>query len=101
MNRATRIKVYIKSEKFSFPIPALRFSTVRWISRIALKWIPKAIEEADDEKNKITSDILKRIRRKDIDLIIDQLQQEPPFEMVDIETEDEKDGNIIVKIYTL
>ena len=44
---------------------------------------------------------LKNITCKDVDRIIDHLEQEEPFEMVDIETHDQKKGKAVLKIYTV
>jgi hypothetical protein len=58
-------------------------------------WLPQSAEYENIES------ILKNITCKDVDQLIDQLEQEEPFEMVDIETYDEKEGNTVVKIYTV
>lgn len=102
--KAKKLKIYIKTSKFSVPIPALRFSTLRWISKIIIKccpskmrtgWLPQSTEYENIES------ILKNITYKDVDQLIDQLEQEEPFEMVDIETYGENEGKTVVKIYTL
>ena len=45
--------------------------------------------------------ILKNVTYEDIEQFIDQLEQEQPFEIVDINTYDEKEGRVAVKIYTI
>ena len=93
--KTKKLKVYIKAEHFSLPIPALRFSTLRWIVKIAIKFMPKTSEETNGRLHH-----LKKLNGEDIDRIIDQLQQEEPFALIDIESFNEK-GKVIVKIYTL
>ncbi len=102
--KARKLKIYIKTDKFSIPIPALRFSTFRWISKTIIRicppkmrknWVPTSAE------NKLGESILKNLTCEDIDQIIDQLEQEEPFELMDIQAEDEKDGKVMVKIYTI
>jgi len=95
--RAKKLKIYIKTEKFLFPIPALRFSTLRWLSKMATRWIPKS----GKNKRTQTDNYLKYLSGEDIDRLIVQLEQEEPFEMVNIETYNEKEGKVIVKVYTL
>ena len=58
-------------------------------------WLPQSAEYENIES------ILKNITCKDVDQLIDQLEQEEPFEMVDIETYDEDEGKTVVKIYTV
>lgn len=99
--KARKLKIYIKTGKFSFPIPALRFSTLKWLSKMIIKccqskMIAQRLPQSSEYEN-----ILKNITCKDIDQIIDQLKQEEPFEMVDIETYDENEEKVVVKIYTL
>ena len=43
--KAKKLKMEIKTAKFSFPIPALRFSTLKWISRLILKYGPSKMWE--------------------------------------------------------
>ncbi len=102
--KARKLKIYVKTDKFSIPIPALRFSTFRWISKTIIRlsspkmrknWAQSSIE------NKLAESILKNLTREDIDQIMDQLEQEEPFELVNVEAEDEKDGKVVVKIYTI
>jgi hypothetical protein len=52
-------------------------------------------------ENKLAESILKNLTSEDIDQIMDQLEQEEPFELVNVEAEDEKDGKVVVKIYTI
>jgi hypothetical protein len=102
--KAKKLKIYIKTSKFSVPIPALRFSTLRWISKIIIKYGPSKMRTGwlpQSEGYENIEAILKNITCKDVDQLIDQLEQEEPFEMVDIETYDEKEGNTVVKIYTV
>jgi hypothetical protein len=41
------------------------------------------------------------ITHQDLDLIFDQLERTEPFKMVDIEADDEKEGRVMVEIYTI
>jgi len=93
--KAKKIKIYIRAKHFSIPIPALRFSTLRWLSKTVIKWVPKPDENSGQKVN-----YFKRINDEDIDRVIDQLEQEEAFELVDIEAVDEEAGKVIVKIYT-
>jgi hypothetical protein len=45
--------------------------------------------------------ILQNISSKDIERIIEHLEQEEPFEMVNIDTYDENQEKVVVKIYTV
>lgn len=102
--KAKKLKIYVKTAKFSFPIPALRFSTLRWISKAVFKccpskmrsgWLPTSSEYGNMDA------ILKNITAKDITLLLEHLEEEEPFEMVDIETYDENEEKLVVKIYTI
>ena len=102
--KAKKLKIYVKTAKFSFPIPALRFSTLRWISKVIFKccpskmrsdWLPTSSEYGNMDA------ILKNITAKDIALFLKHLEEEEPFEMVDIETYDENKQKVVVKIYTI
>ncbi len=97
MQIATRLKIYIKINNFSFPIPALRFATIRWLAGHALKLAPQSNVK---EEHGIPH-FAKKIRVEDIDNVIDKLRKEPPFEMADIKTYDEKNRKVIIKVYTL
>jgi len=94
--KAKKIKVYIKTNKVRFPIPAVRFSTLRRILKLALKYTPKCIDHANGN----TWRHLRSLSAYDIDQIIDQLQIEEPFELVDIKAYDGNEGSVIVKVYT-
>ena len=94
----------IKTGEFSFPIPALRFSTLKWISRLVLKYSPSKIREGwlpKSGENENLGEILKNITPEDVERILEELEQEEPFELVDIDTYDENQEKVIVKIYTV
>ncbi|PKL67152.1 MAG: hypothetical protein CVV28_07030 [Methanobacteriales archaeon HGW-Methanobacteriales-1] len=102
--KARKLKIYVKTDKFSIPIPALRFSTFRWITKTIIRLCPPKIRKnwaPALTENKLGESILKNLTCEDIDQIIDQLELEEPFEMVDVQAEDEKDGKVVVKIYTI
>lgn len=102
--KAKKLKIYVKTDNFSIPIPALRFSTFRWISKTIIRLCPPKMRKnwlSHSTGNEIGESILKNLTSEDIDQIIDQLEREEPFELVDVEAEDEKDGKVVVKIYTI
>ena len=100
--KAKKIKIQVKTGKFSIPLPALRFATVRWISKLILKCPSKvAAGTHKSSENEIMESILKNVTYEDIEQFITQLEQEQPFEIVDINTYDEKEGRVAVKIYTI
>ena len=102
--KATKLKIYVKTGKFSFPIPALRFSMLRWISKIIIKCCPSKMRAewiSQLGKPEIIESILKNMTYKNIDQIIHQLEQEEPFELVNVETQNKNKEKVIVKIYTL
>lgn len=102
--KAKKLKIYVKTARFSFPIPALHFSTLRWISKAVLKCCPSKMRSGwmptSSEYENLDS-ILKNITSEDIAHILEHLEQEEPFEMVDIETYDENKQKVVVKIYTI
>lgn len=97
--KAKKLKIYVKTDSFSFPIPALRF----WILRRLSKFIIKCCQSKriSGRMPQSSEYILKEITAEDIDQIIDKLEQEGPFEMVNVETYDENERKVVVKIYTL
>lgn len=102
--KAKKLKIHVKTAKFSFPIPALRFSTLKWISKLVFKYCPSKmragwITPSSEYSNMDT--ILQNISSKDIESIIEHLEQEEPFEMVNIDTYDENQEKVVVKIYTV
>ena len=102
--KAKKLKIYIKTSKFALPIPALRFSTLRWISKIIFKYSPSKTRSnwmSQSSVNESIRAILKNLTCKDVNVLIDQLEQEEPFILVDIETYDENEGKTFVKIYTI
>ncbi len=102
--KAKKLKIHIKTGKFTFPIPALRFSTLKWISRLVLKYGPSKMREGwlpTSGENENMGEILKNITPEDVERILEQLEQEEPFELVDIDTYDENQGKVVVKIYTV
>ena len=96
---AKKLKIYIKSTDFSYPIPALRFRTIRWISKLIIRCYQLKFRNQTSQSSNGYENILKNITSKDIDGIIDELEKNEPFELIDIE--DYKNGEVIVKIYTL
>lgn len=98
--KAKKLKIDIKSANFSYPIPALRFRTIRWISKLIIKGYQFKFRNQTSQSSNGYENILKNITSKDIDVIINELEKTEPFELVDIEDYD-KDGKVIVKIYTL
>ncbi len=102
--KAKKIKIYIKTSKFALPIPALRFSTIRWISKVIFKYCPSKMRSTGismSEENETIQKILENLTLEDVNLLLDQLEKEEPFSMVDIDTYDKKEGRTIVKIYTI
>lgn len=101
--KAKKLKIQVKTSKFSIPLPALRFSTVRWISKLIFKYCPSKVVVGTHKsgENEIMENILKNVTYEDIEQFINQLEQEQPFEIVDINTYDEKEGRVAVKIYTI
>lgn len=102
--KARKLKIHVKTDKFSIPIPALRFSTFRWISKTIIRLSPPNMRKnwaRASTENKLGESILKNLTCEDIDQIIDQLEKEEPFKLIDIEAEDENDGKVVVKIYTI
>lgn len=102
--KAKKLKIYIKTSKFALPIPALGFSTLRWISKIVFKYCPSKIRSgwtSGSGEYEIFESILKNLKCEDVNLIIDRFEQEEPFNLVDVETYDEVEGKIVVKIYTI
>ena len=98
--KAKKLKIYIKSPDFSYPIPALRFRTIRWISKLIIKFYKLKFRNQQLPPSTGYENILKNITNEDIDEIIDKLEKYEPFELVDIENYDEN-GKVIVKVYTL
>jgi hypothetical protein len=101
--KAKKLKIHVKTSKFSIPIPALRFSTLRWISKIAFKYGPSKIRDGKmGHSGKPGMDaILKNLTPQDIEMILEHLEQEEPFELVNIDTWDENQDKVRVKIYTV
>ncbi len=101
--KAKKLKIRVKTDKFSIPLPALRFSTFRWISKRIIKYYPSkgSSESIKSGENEFMSTILNNLTQQDIDQIFDQLEQTEPFKMVDIEADDEKEGKVKVQIYTI
>lgn len=103
--KAKKLKIYVKTSKFAIPIPALRFSTIRWISKVVYKYCPpkvrstKSISELGEYDT--MEHILKHLTIEDVNLLIDQLEREEPFCLVDIDTYNKEEGRTIVKIYTI
>lgn len=101
--KAKKLKMEIKTAKFSFPIPALRFSTLKWISRLVLKYCPSKMKEGwlSPGEHQNMGEIIKNITPEDVEVILNQLEQEEPFELVNIDTYDENQEKVVVKIYTV
>lgn len=100
--RAKKIKIRIKTGKFSIPIPALRFSTLKWITKMVFKYTPPKMREnwvnpSGDKHN----EFLGNITPEDIEMILNELEHEEPFKIVDIDTYDENDEKVRVEIYTV
>ncbi|MFA0833079.1 hypothetical protein [Methanobacterium formicicum] len=100
--KAKKLKIHVKTSKFSIPIPALRFSTLRWISKMAFKYGPSKIRNGKMKSGKPGMDaILENLTPQDIEMILEHLEQEEPFELVNIDTWDENKEKVRVKIYTV
>ena len=102
--KAKKLKMEIKTAKFSFPIPALRFSTLKWISRLILKYGPSRMWEGwltPSGEHQNMGEIINNLSPEDIEGILGQLEQEEPFELVNIDTYDENQEKVVVKIYTV
>ncbi len=98
--KAKKLKIYIKSPDFSYPIPALRFWTIRWVFKLIIKCYKLKFRNQQLPSSNGYENILKNITNEDIDEIIDELEKYEPYELVDIENYDEN-GKVIVKVYTL
>jgi hypothetical protein len=96
MKKASKLKIYVKTEKFSFPIPALRLGFIGWAFKIARRFAFTGHKGTNEVANKILS----QLSSDDIDSFIEELASHEPFELADVETED-KDGKVLVKIYTM
>ncbi|AUB55511.1 hypothetical protein [Methanobacterium subterraneum] len=101
--KAKKLKMEIKTSKFSFPIPALRFSTLKWISKLVLKYGPSKIKNdwLSPGEHQNMSEIIKNLTPEDVEGILNKLEQEEPFELVNIDTYDENQEKVVVKIYTV
>ena len=89
--KAKKIKIRVKTGRFSVPLPAFRFCYPSKTGTRSLK----------SKEKEVMENFLENMTYQDIDQIIDQLEQEEPFQMVDVEAYDEKDGKVTVKIYTI
>ncbi len=105
--KAKKLKIRVKTDKFSIPLPALRLSTYKWITKQILKYYPSKGENGYKKSGgmeiggEVAGEILDNITSQDIDHIFDQLERTEPFKMVDIKSDDEKDGKVMVEISTL
>lgn len=101
--KAKKLKIRVKTGKFSIPLPALRFSTFRWISKLILKYYPSKVRTGSPESDEkeVMDTILNNITYQDIEQIFDHLEQTEPFKIVDIEADDENEGKMMVEIYTI
>jgi len=101
--KAKKIKIRVKTGKFSIPIPALRFSTVRWISKLIFKYYPSEVSRRSSGlgKKEVMETILNNLTYEDIENIFDQLEETKPFKIVNIKTDDEKEGKLMVEICTI
>lgn len=102
MVKAKKLKIIIKTPKYSLPIPTLHFRTIRWISKFILKCSPTRIriQLLQELNNELTQEILKNLTSKDIDEILNELENLEPFELITVEDYNEN-GEIYVKISTL
>jgi hypothetical protein len=100
---AKKLKIRVKTGKFSIPIPALPFSTVRWIFKLIFKYYPSKVSTGSTEsgKKEVMETILNNLTYQDIEHIFDQLEQTKPFKIVDIEADDENEGRVMVEICTI
>lgn len=100
---AKKLKIRVKTSKFSIPIPALRISTYRWITKQILRYYPshaKTSSPPSGEKE-VMGNILDKITYQDVDNIFNQLEQTEPFKIVDVKADDVKEGLVRVEIYTV
>ncbi|MCK9152357.1 hypothetical protein [Methanobacterium alcaliphilum] len=100
---AKKIKIYIKTGKFSFPIPALRLGIIKWIIKLIIKYSPPKSKNNKSTPNKgaVIANFLKKMNSEDVDYIIENLKAMEPFELLNVEAYDENNEKIVVKIYTL
>jgi hypothetical protein len=101
--KAKKLKIRVKTDKFAIPIPALRISIFRRISKLILKYQPSKVRTSSPlsgEKDAMRT-ILDNLTYQDIDHIFDQLECTEPFKMVDVQANDEKEGKVKVEIYTI
>jgi hypothetical protein len=96
--KAKKLKMEIKTAKFSFPIPALRFSTLKWISRLILKYGPSRIKEGrwPPSGEHHTGEFLENITPQDVEIILHHLAQEEPIELENNNTYAEYKDNVVV-----
>lgn len=101
--KAKKLKIRVKTDKFSIPLPALRISIYRWISKLILKYHPSKAETGSPHsgENEAIGTLLDNLTNHDIDHIFDQLECTEPFKMVDIQADDENKGKVKVEIYTI
>lgn len=100
--KAKKLKIRVKTDKFSIPLPALRISTYKWISKQILKYYPSKGGTGSPKSGKeFMGTFFNNITSQEIDYIFDHLESTEPFKMVDIEADDEKEGKVIVEIYTI
>lgn len=100
--KAKKIKIHIKTDKFSIPIPALRFSTLKWITKMVFKYTPtKMRKNWVNQPGENHGEFLGNITSEDIEMILNELEHEEPFKIVDIDTFDENNEKVKVEIYTV
>lgn len=101
---AKKLKIHVKTSDFSFPIPAVRFGMIKWILKIIIKCYPHSMRKQGvlhSGENEMMENILNNISYQEIDSIMEHLKEIEPFELVNVETYDEKNEKVVVKICTV
>ncbi|BDZ71784.1 hypothetical protein [Methanobacterium petrolearium] len=101
--KTKKLKIRVKTDRFSIPIPALPISLYRWISKLTLKYHPSKVgtRSSKSDENDAMRILLDSLTNQDIDHVFDQLECTEPFKMVDVQVDDEKKGKVKVEIYTI
>lgn len=102
--KARKLKIHVKTNEFSFPIPALPFWTIEGLLKLIIRISPSKIRSSwssNSSENEFIESILKSIDSADIHHIFKHLKELEPFEIVNIETYDENEEKVEVKIYTI
>lgn len=93
-NKATKIKIYIKSEgKTVINLPAISLSFIAMLGNVGIKLALK-IASLDPEKKDLKK-VIEASEEFDIGIIIRELQNHEPFDLVYVKNEKDKTEIII------